>query len=225
MFKSDELNQHTRPALPMSRSVTIARSISEIASILIILGGCAVLIGWALNIQTLKSIYPGFVTMKVNTAICFILIGVALWCFQTKRINKTWFHRIGLVFGFLTLLISLGSLCEFIYRCNLGIDQLFIKESTGTVFTPFPGRMAFNAAANFFLIGFIFLFLSTRKVKFIYVIQSLALLVSITPFISLISYFYGTVPFYLGGAVYIADISACRYYFYPDIHRDPFFEA
>jgi len=38
----------------------------------------AVLVGWCFNIPALKSILPGFVTMKANTAIGFILAGVAL---------------------------------------------------------------------------------------------------------------------------------------------------
>jgi len=43
----------------------------------VIVGG-AVLSGWALDIAALKSVLPGWVSMKPNTAVAFILTGVAL---------------------------------------------------------------------------------------------------------------------------------------------------
>lgn len=43
-----------------------------------VLVGSMVLAGWAFDIAVLKSILPGWVSMKANTAFCFILTGVAL---------------------------------------------------------------------------------------------------------------------------------------------------
>ncbi|MBM4202021.1 MAG: hypothetical protein FJ189_12155, partial [Gammaproteobacteria bacterium] len=40
--------------------------------------GSAVLIGWAADIALLKSLSPVWVSMKANTAVCFVLIGIAL---------------------------------------------------------------------------------------------------------------------------------------------------
>ena len=39
----------------------------------------AVLAGWTLDIEVLKSVIPGFTTMKPNTALCFLACGFALW--------------------------------------------------------------------------------------------------------------------------------------------------
>ena len=40
--------------------------------------GTASLAGWIFNIQFLKSGWPGLVQIKANTAVCLILLGVAL---------------------------------------------------------------------------------------------------------------------------------------------------
>src|SRR5262245_39060038 len=41
--------------------------------------GCLVLLGWAIDSSTLKSGIPGHFEMKANSAICFVLLGVAVW--------------------------------------------------------------------------------------------------------------------------------------------------
>lgn len=56
----------------------IYRRLSPMAGVLSALIGCLVLSGWALGIDRLKSIAPGFDTMKPDAALAFVLAGMAL---------------------------------------------------------------------------------------------------------------------------------------------------
>ncbi len=74
--------------LHSNSAVIMSRVISEILSVMVFIGGSAVLAGWAFDIAALKSVLPGLLTMKANTALCFVLVGLVLWCLQEKRINN-----------------------------------------------------------------------------------------------------------------------------------------
>jgi len=54
------------------RSQRKGQQIARIASLTVILVGCAVLVGWILDLGWLKSFIAGLATMKVNTALCFV---------------------------------------------------------------------------------------------------------------------------------------------------------
>ena len=65
------------PAPPNSR-VAAATLVPALAGALAILVGGMVILGWALDIAALKSVLPIWVAMKPNTAVAFILIGLAV---------------------------------------------------------------------------------------------------------------------------------------------------
>jgi PAS domain S-box-containing protein len=52
---------------------------SKIASLFVALIGFVVVWGWVSDIAVFKGILPSLPTMKVNTAMCFLLAGVSLW--------------------------------------------------------------------------------------------------------------------------------------------------
>src|SRR6476469_9061079 len=100
---------------PSTRMAAV-QSFSKKASIAVIAIGCTVLLGWIFHLQPLKSILPGLVTMKANTAIGFILCGCSLFIQQRRRAqltarNSQKNHKF-LILGcsFLIILISLLTL-------------------------------------------------------------------------------------------------------------------
>ena len=70
---------------PSARVLSALRVCTYAASLLTMGIGMAVLIGWAFDTALLKSIVPRLATMKVNTALAFILSGFALWLAKDEQ--------------------------------------------------------------------------------------------------------------------------------------------
>lgn len=156
--------------------------------------GSVVLVGWALDIAVLKSIQPGWVSMKANTAVCFILIGIALWLTTRQSLHSTQYSALSTLFarlcGLLAGLIGLLSLGEYVFGLDIGIDQLLFHEPPGTVGTSYPGRMAPETALDFVLLSMALWIInvSHQTRKTIFALVSLGLLVATFALAALLSY-------------------------------------
>ncbi|MEB3831081.1 PAS domain S-box protein [Phormidium sp. CCY1219] len=125
----------------------------------------AVLLGWIFEIEWLKSLLPGVVTMKGNTALGLLLGGISLWLSgrdapQGRR-GKS-FQRFN--YSAIAAIVLLGVLTsiEYGFGVNLGIDELLFEDSPHAVDALAEGRMAPNTAINFIGIG-LALFLARRR--------------------------------------------------------------
>ena len=121
-------------------------------SILTIALGLVVLSGWALNIDVLKRLLPGLVTMKANTAAAFALSGIGLYL-HTLRQTLPAILLARRIAAALVLLLGLVTLSEYYFGWDAGIDQLLFGEPAGTILTSHPGRMSIITAVSFALIG------------------------------------------------------------------------
>lgn len=161
-----------------------------VSSLVAVVAGAAVMLGWILHIPALESIVPGFIAMKFNAALCFVLFGLALLTTQNTslRFRKAIFLFLSVsvtVIGFVTLL-------EFLFPIKSGIDQLFITDPTPVSrLLPYPGRMAFNAAVNFVFLGIGLLCCATGKRWAKAAGQYFFHLVAVLSAIALVGYVYG----------------------------------
>ena len=133
-----DLKQGTQRAKHLGVSVWLSGLIGAAA-------GVAVMVGWAIHSPILIQILPQFVPMQFNTALCFLLCGIAL---LTARSNP-WLSAGA---GGLAALIGLLTLFEYAAGVNIGIDELLMKHDI-TVETSQPGRVAPNTALSFLFFG------------------------------------------------------------------------
>ena len=131
------------------------QKVSFLLSLLVILVGVIVLLGWTLDIALLKSISSNWLSMKANTAICFLLAGVSI-AFQYPvkwPFNANYQKKISVlaacIFGFITLLI----LVEYLFNISPGIDELIFKDGPNPFGTLYPGRMAPSTVVCFLLLS------------------------------------------------------------------------
>jgi len=181
------------------RPAIIFENISEVLSVFIFLSGCLALTGWALNIPTLKSVLSNLVSMKANTALSFIFLGLSLWLLQDKRMDRVLNRRIARGCSLLVFLIGFSVMIEYATGLNLGIDQWFFKEASDAILTVSPGRMALNTAVNFIFGGGAFFLMTWRNPRYCVLAQVLMLPLGVISLLSLTEYLYSASPFYLAG--------------------------
>jgi diguanylate cyclase (GGDEF)-like protein/PAS domain S-box-containing protein len=114
--------------------------------------GAAVLVGWALGIDTLKSVLPGLVAMKANTACGMVLCGTAL-VLLSRNLVLSGARLVASAIAFTVIAFSLLTLGEDLFGLTFGIDQWLVSDSAHAVESPNPGRMSPASAFCFLLIG------------------------------------------------------------------------
>jgi EAL domain-containing protein (putative c-di-GMP-specific phosphodiesterase class I)/signal transduction histidine kinase/PleD family two-component response regulator len=102
----------------------------------------------------LKSVFPGAVEMKANTAVGLMMAGSALFI---AALNATPaqrhlgnFVRVGL--GVAVSLLGLGTLGQYLFGWDLGIDELLFRD-TGGAYNVVRGRMSPYTTVAFASIG------------------------------------------------------------------------
>lgn len=175
-------------------------ALSKAASGAVALVAGLVLAGWVLDIPTLKSVLPGAVTMKANTAVAFIAAAVALWLLAAEPRDRR-VRRVAHVFALGVAAVGLLTLCEYVFGWEFGLDQLLFREPPGAPGTFSPGRMAPTTALNFLLLGTALVVLDARPPHGRRLAEGLALTAALIAVLALIGYAY-SVPALYGIAHY-----------------------
>jgi PAS domain S-box-containing protein len=117
---------------------------------LVALAGAGVLVGWAYDSPTLKSLFAGVVTMKPNMALGLLLSGAGLWAYSRPR-RAVWTDRVLRGLSGTAAAIGLITIIEWtlfgFLGWTIGIDQVLFSEDPNPIATGAPGRMAMSSAA------------------------------------------------------------------------------
>ena len=134
------------------------RQASQIIALLVAALGLVVLGGWAFDVPILTYIRPTFQSMKVNTALCFLFLGVGLWL-----ANDDTRQRSRRILGLAVAIIAGATLAEYGFHVSLGIDQLLFRDTRNPSLSAYQGRMAIATALCFLFLGLAVAFSGVRK--------------------------------------------------------------
>ena len=160
--------------------------------------GTVALLGWTLDLEMLKSVVPGFVSMKFNTALCFGMAGMALLLIRT---GKPAFPALLAARCCAVAVAVIGgmNLVEDLGRIDFGIDQALFQDILPPGSRAAPGRMAPLTALSFIFTGTVLLLADSPDLKQRIRGQWLALLVMLFGMLGVIGYLYGVDSFHTLG--------------------------
>ena len=163
---------------------------SRVVAVLAMATGVLALLGWMLDSKVLKSVLPGFVTMKANTALGFVLCGVALWLCNSP-LHKQSGAGLWLARGCAVVVTLIGAitLAEYFFGWNAGIDELLFRDPE-TVPSLHPGRPAPATALSFSLLGPAFLLMEVDNRVRRRIAQGMCLIVFSISFLAIVGYAY-----------------------------------
>lgn len=128
--------------------------IAEVLGSIVFLSGLAVMIGWILDIDILKSILPIWVTMKFSTALCFFLSGITLYFIASSQEKGLGIAQVVLPITILGILLFMATLLISVFiGIRTGVEDLFVREVEGAVKTTIPGRPSIGTMINFILMA------------------------------------------------------------------------
>ena len=173
-------------AYPNPRLISTFKSFSNYASITVLVIGVLVLCGWIFDIPVLRGGIVGFTTMKGNTAIAFILAGVALLLGNHETVsNFSRYVRFSCIL--IIILLGLFTLSEYVFNWDLGIDQLLIKDKLAFE-NEYPGRLSPVTSVNFCLLGLALLILDLRQYRWL--VEPFCITALIISVLALMGYIY-----------------------------------
>jgi hypothetical protein len=144
------------------------RKTARILSLVVIIAGILVIIGWFFDIGVLKSIWPTWISMKFPTAVVFVLSGITLY-FIVRAIEGE-FDKAQVVIPItsMAIILLMGTLfLSAVFGVHTGIEDLFVRDMPGATMSVVPGRPSLPTMVNFILIAAagILTILDSRKLK------------------------------------------------------------
>jgi len=158
--------------------------------------GLIVVAGWMFDVAVLKSILPGFATMKANTAISFMFASAALCVISGGREGPK-AERVSKGCAGVVVLIGAVTLFQYLFGVNLGIDQLIFKDKQVASGPGAPGRMSGATAFNFILLGSALPLLERPRARWLG--QSLTLFAAVISLVAIAGYAYSAEALYSAG--------------------------
>jgi PAS domain S-box-containing protein len=160
-----------------------------LASALVTASGVLVLIGWAFDIELLKSIlHPDHIAMNPATALCFILCGVALFFLRREIRSDT--MQVAQGCAVFIIVVGMFRLVGYWQDWEFGPDRVLFLDKLGN------NVMAPNTAMAFLLLGIAIFCFDYRTPEGIHPAQGFILATACIALLALTGYIYQSLPLY-----------------------------
>lgn len=113
-------------------------ALGRLLSAAVILLGVTPLVGWIREADALTRLLLGSATINVNTALCFVALGLAAWLRGSEH------QRVRTVLESAAWIVATATVYEHLAGRSLGIDELLLDDPITQVGT--PGRPSLGAA-------------------------------------------------------------------------------
>ena len=171
-----------------------SRHLRLMMSGLLVALGISVLVGWIFGLAALTSVLPGLSTMKFNTAICLMLVGLGT---AGAGAGRRELRGGAAAAGGLVTAIGVLTLFQYLAGVDLRIDQLFVADRGTLRGSGFPGRMSPLTATAFMALGpSVMLLALGRKRETIVVAHILAGYAGFVGFLAGAGYAFGAEAFW-----------------------------
>lgn len=168
----------------------------RVAVALTLVVSATVLAGWFLDIQSLRQLAPGQVSMKANTALGLLLCSIIL---SLAHVSETPARNVlRAILECIVLAVSILTLGQYLTGIELHLDELLIDASKDSVLTTSPGRMAPTTALGFILFSGALLVDHWRTGIARGISRTLSTLLLLLALTSLLGYAYDAPELYLG---------------------------
>jgi len=157
----------------------------HIAAALTVLFGLVVLVGWIAGVPLLRSVVPGAVEMKANTALALTAAGAALFILNWR--SRAVPQKLATVLAAFVTVLGLATAAEYVFGWNLAIDELLFRD-TAVAYNIIPGRMSPYSTLAFASIGIALLCVPHKKLR--YLVHGPAFLVTAIGAVSFIGYMW-----------------------------------
>lgn len=135
----------------MPASARLGAVVGRLAALLTVVIGLSVLAGWGFDLPQLRSMIPGAVEMKANTALALLMAGIALFMLGDREVVRLR-TRVAQTLASAVAMLGLATFSEYVFGWQLGIDELLFRD-TGTAYNLIRGRMSPLSAIAFTGIG------------------------------------------------------------------------
>ncbi len=180
-----------------------AKLVARVGGCIAIAISALVLIGWVWDIDRLKRLVPGLVSMNPMTAVAFILISLSLLLqlhpkesLKQGVVGLSWRFRFGQIGAILVLIVGLLRLIGYLLPgYDAHVDQILFSNKLAGDVGAMPNRMAPNTALAFLLAALSLLLLDRTSQEEKRPTEYFSFAVLIISFFGLVGYFFGIKQF------------------------------